>query len=179
MEKINFPRQYKVYLPLAALFVMMVFLMPRNARFNYDYRKGSPWMYETLVSQFDFPILKTDQQIMAERDKVGSEFIPYYRYEARVGTSIQDALSAIELGDCSYTRSAMASALASIYSKGVLSSVLDDANSSDDIIYVQKRTVVRVEKGISPKTLVGKDGSLSDFWTYVFCGNLSGIQPFD
>ena len=139
MEKINFPRQYKVYLPLAALFVMMVFLMPRNARFNYDYRKGSPWMYETLVSQFDFPILKTDKQIMTEREKVGSEFIPYYRYEASVGTSVQDALSEVDLGNCAYARSIMASTLASIYSKGVLSTVADDArSSSDDIIYVLK-----------------------------------------
>lgn len=79
MEKINFPRQYKVYIPLAALFVMMVFLMPRNARFNYDYRKGSPWMYETLIAQFDFPVLKTEQQLMLEKEKVGSEVIPYYR----------------------------------------------------------------------------------------------------
>ena len=42
MEKIRFPRKFKVYLPLILLFVLLVFLMPRNSRFNYDYKKGAP-----------------------------------------------------------------------------------------------------------------------------------------
>ena len=63
MEKISFPKNFKVYLPLIALFLLVVFTMPKSSKFNYDYRKGSPWMYETLISQFDFPVLKTDEQI--------------------------------------------------------------------------------------------------------------------
>ena len=59
MEKINFPKKLRVYIPLLLLFVLLVFLMPRSTQFNYDYKKGSPWMYETLIAQFDFPILKT------------------------------------------------------------------------------------------------------------------------
>ncbi len=139
MEKINFPKQYKVYLPLVVLFVMMVFLMPRSSRFNYDYKKGSPWMYETLISQFDFPVLKTEQQLLQEREKVGSEVIPYYIYESRVGAAVQNSLAVMELGDCSYARQSIASALASVYMKGVLSSAsdVDDGNSSG-LIYVQK-----------------------------------------
>ena len=140
MEKINFPRQYKVYIPLAALFVMMVFLMPRNARFNYDYRKGSPWMYETLIAQFDFPVLKTEQQLMLEKEKVGSEVIPYYRYEPKVAAGVQDALTEVDLGEYAYARSSIASALASVYSRGVLSKAVEEDGvvSSDGLIFVQK-----------------------------------------
>ena len=140
MEKINFPRQYKVYIPLAALFVMMVFLMPRNARFNYDYRKGSPWMYETLIAQFDFPVLKTEQQLMLEKEKVGSEVIPYYRYEPKVAAGVQDALTEVDLGEYAFARSSIASALASVYSRGVLSKAVEEDGvvSSDGLIFVQK-----------------------------------------
>ena len=66
MEKIYFPKRFRVYIPLICLFVLLVFLMPRASKFHYDYRKGSPWMYETLIAQFDFPVLKTDQQLQQE-----------------------------------------------------------------------------------------------------------------
>ena len=57
MEKLKFPKKIGVYLPLIGLMVLLVFLMPRSPKFNYDYRKGAPWMHETLVAQFDFPVL--------------------------------------------------------------------------------------------------------------------------
>ena len=77
MEKFNLPRKFKVYVPLLALFLILVFMMPRSPKFNYDYRKGSPWLHETLVAQFDFPVLKTEAQLLEEREKAGSVFIPY------------------------------------------------------------------------------------------------------
>ena len=140
MEKINFPRQYKVYVPLAVLFIMMVFLMPRNARFNYDYRKGSPWMYETLVAQFDFPVLKTEQQLLQEREKVGEDVIPYYRYEPKVATGVQNSLARLDMGEHAYMRPSVASALAAVYSKGVVSeaSAGEVRASAEGLVYVQK-----------------------------------------
>ena len=101
MEKISFPRKFKVYLPLIALFLLLVLMMPRSSKFNYDYRKGSPWMYETLISQFDFPVLKTDAQIQEEKEKAGSTVIPYYRLDTKVPLKGSYAVSALELGQCS------------------------------------------------------------------------------
>ena len=63
MDKARFPRSFRIYLPLVLLFVCLLLLMPRSGKFNYDYRKGSPWLYETLISQFDFPVLKTASQL--------------------------------------------------------------------------------------------------------------------
>ena len=78
MDNINFPKGFKVYLPLLTLFLLLVFIMPRDPKFHYDYKKGSPWMYETLVAQFDFPIYKTNSQILAEKQAAASTVIPYY-----------------------------------------------------------------------------------------------------
>ena len=47
--------------PLAVAFLLLVLLMPRSAKFAYDYRKGRTWKYETLYAQFDFPIYKTEE----------------------------------------------------------------------------------------------------------------------
>ncbi len=99
MDKVRFPHGYKVYLPLAVLFVFIFLFMPRTGNFKYDYKKGSPWMYETLISQFDFPILKTAAQLQEEREKAGSGVIPYYRYSEGVADEKMHAVESANLGD--------------------------------------------------------------------------------
>ncbi len=144
MEKSNFPKSSKVYLPLILIFVLLVFLMPRSSRFSYDYRKGSPWEYETLISQFDFPILKTDEQYQRELENAGSRVIPYYRYDARVSTKSADALSSMDFGTEETARQAVTDALSDIYSTGVLSSSATQ-DAVEGVIYVQKdRRAVKV-----------------------------------
>lgn len=143
MEKISFPKNFKVYLPLIALFLLVVFTMPKSSKFNYDYRKGSPWMYETLISQFDFPVLKTDAQIQEEREKAGSAVIPYYRMDAKIPVKGSYAVSALELGECSSAVPVIAEAVSAIYSKGVVSQSVNQnleelQENPESIIYVQK-----------------------------------------
>ena len=143
MEKISFPKNYKVYLPLIALFLLVVFTMPKSSKFNYDYRKGSPWMYETLISQFDFPVLKTDAQIQEEREKAGSAVIPYYRMDAKIPVKGSYAVSALDLGECSPAVPVIAEAVSAIYSKGVVSQSVNQSleelqQNPESIIYVQK-----------------------------------------
>lgn len=139
MEKINFPRTFKAYLPLIALFMILVFLMPKSPQFSYDYRKGSPWMHETLIAQFDFPVLKTEAQLNAEREKAGSNVIPYFRLDGKVSGQNQARLSAIDLGECSEVRPVVAEALSVLYSKGILSPVTDDSEySMSDVVFIQK-----------------------------------------
>ena len=144
MEKIHFPKSSKVYVPLILIFILLVFLMPRSSRFSYDYEKGTPWEYETLIAQFDFPILKTDEQYQRELESAGSRVIPYYRYDAKVSSRSADALSAMDFGTSDTVKQALTDALSDIYSTGVLS-----ASSSQDavegVIYVQKdRRAVKV-----------------------------------
>ena len=62
------PKDYKVYIPLTILFVLLVLLMPRSTSFNYKYSKGAPGMYQTLVAEFDFPILKTGAELLLDDD---------------------------------------------------------------------------------------------------------------
>ena len=150
MEQINFPRKFKIYLPLLALFLGLVLMMPRSPKFNYDYRKGSPWLYENLVAQFDFPVLKTEAQLNEEREKAGSVFIPYYRLDSKVASKSIDAVSSLDLGTMSYARIHVSDALTSLYSKGILSpsnssNIVEMRMDPDAIIYVQKdRRAIKV-----------------------------------
>lgn len=149
MEKINFPKKFKAYLPLIALFVLLVFIMPKSPKFNYDYRKGSPWMYETLIAQFDFPILKTDAQLQAEREKAGLNAIPYFRVDGKASSGSMSAVSELDLGKWSDARMAISDALTMLYSKGIMApaaslNMEELLQNSEGLIYVQKHR--RAEK---------------------------------
>jgi putative nucleotidyltransferase with HDIG domain len=137
MENINFPKRFRVYLPLIALLVLMVLLMPRTPKFHSDYRKGAPWMYETLISQFDFPILKTEAQLQEEREKVGSSVIPYFRIDQSVRPQVESRLASIDFGRHQDIRHRISAALTEIYSRGIIASSGSDAAPSG-LIYVQK-----------------------------------------
>ena len=100
-------------------------------------------MYETLSAQFDFPVLKTESQLLEERDKAGSEMIPYYRQDAKSSVLGSNALSSLDLGQYSYLESTLEESLEYIYSKGILApSASQNTEQLKDnpasLIYVQK-----------------------------------------
>ncbi len=133
---------YRVLIPLAILFLVLTVIFPRTAKFSYDYRKGSPWSHETLLAQFDFPILKTDEQIREERSRNKPVVIPYYRYRQDIVDNCRKAAEGIEMGTYSYLRPLILSSMAGIYSNGVVpdEGVKMDghADPSGAVMYIQK-----------------------------------------
>lgn len=140
MEKMRFPNRFRVYLPLLILFALLVLLMPSAPKFSYTYEKGSPWMYETLTAQFDFPILKTDAQFQQDIEKVWQNVIPYYRERKSVSAEAERALSGVDLGKDSSIRVELSAILKSIYDKGIISQHNEDEFrlEESDLIYLQK-----------------------------------------
>lgn len=141
MDNNYFPRKFRVYLPLIFLFVLLVFLMPHTSQFNYDYKKGEPWAYETLVAQFDFPILKSEQQLIQEFEKVGSRVIPYYRHELSVAARAKDRLQSMDFGEFPEAKARIATVLTDIYSRGVLPDFVKDTAEIDQnsaVVYIQQ-----------------------------------------
>ena len=161
MEKIYFPRRFRVYAPLILLFVLLVFMMPQASKFHYDYRKGSPWMYETLVAQFDFPILKTDAQLQQEKEKAGSSVIPYFRTDQGARDKSVSMVSSVESPLFPGIGGVLSSALSDIYGKGIIGSDSFEAtgNGPSGMIYVQKdrrASKVPVTEVYTVETAVGK-----------------------
>lgn len=74
---------YKWALYLAAV-VLVVFFMPRDGKFNYQFDKNKPWRYGQLVAAFDFPIYKDEQLVKQEEDSILTLFKPYYELNASV-----------------------------------------------------------------------------------------------
>lgn len=61
---------------------IIVWFLPRDSnskRYNYDV--GKPWMYQSFIAQFDFPIYKSEDAIKQEQDSILKTLMPYYNYD--------------------------------------------------------------------------------------------------
>ena len=87
---------YKVFL-FVLTSVLIVYLLPKGGKFKYDIPKGKPWQYENLYAPFDFAILKTDEEIAAERQDITNSHIPYYNFNTEKPERIRkDALQEVQ-----------------------------------------------------------------------------------
>ncbi len=68
--------------------LLVYFMFPREGKFRYEYTKNKPWMHETLVAPFDFPIYKPEQQVQRERDSLQRNARLYFIQDSLVGNSM-------------------------------------------------------------------------------------------
>lgn len=121
--------------------LLLVLAMPRTVKFKLDYKKGHEWRHETLVSQFDFPILKTEEQLQKEREALNAGVIPYYKFSEEELSSALDKLENMELGALSSIKPGISVALRKIFDKGVVTDEgIKQLNPSapSEIVYIQK-----------------------------------------
>lgn len=77
----SFPHVLR-YALLALLVLFISLFFPNRVQFEYEYNYGERWRYEDLNAPFDFPILKSDEEIAQEQKALQSEFTPYYRLDS-------------------------------------------------------------------------------------------------
>ncbi len=61
---------------IAALIV--IWQMPRTEKFKYEFQKNKPWQSESLYAPFDFPIYKTEADLIKETELVKSSVKPVF-----------------------------------------------------------------------------------------------------
>lgn len=126
--------RWKVVIPLVVSFAVLMVLVPRTAKWGYDYSKGQAWRYETLVAQFDFPLLKTSEQIAKEKADLSSTIIPYYKMSTEVVGESFRKIEGMSFADVPGFKSSLVRHLSDIYNKGIISEIQDNV----ELIYVQK-----------------------------------------
>ena len=82
---------YKVFLFLLTTF-LIVYLFPKGGKFKYEIPKGKPWQYENLYAPFDFAILKTPEEIAAEKEEINRTHVPYFDYSEDIALGVETAL---------------------------------------------------------------------------------------
>lgn len=75
---------YARYIMALVTLVALTPLFPTNATFKYRFSMGQTWLYDDLVANFDFAILKTPDELAKERADMEREFSPYYEIDLEV-----------------------------------------------------------------------------------------------
>jgi putative nucleotidyltransferase with HDIG domain len=60
---------FKVLL-FAIAIAVVVFLLPKEAKFKYEFQKNKPWVHQDLLAPFDFAINKTEKELLAEHQEI-------------------------------------------------------------------------------------------------------------
>lgn len=69
---------------IIAAVAIIVWFLPREGKFGYQFDLGKPWKYGSLMAKFDFPVYKSEQTVKAERDSLLKLYEPYYSVNTNI-----------------------------------------------------------------------------------------------
>lgn len=127
---------YRLFFYLMAVAVI-VYLYPRGGKFKYQFQKGKVWYYDDLYAPFDFAILKTEDELAKETEKIKEEHQAYFelkdsiteQVKAKINQRIQNTISFDDLtvSDRALAKQLIHDFLQNQYAKGF---VANDGNYS-------------------------------------------------
>jgi putative nucleotidyltransferase with HDIG domain len=160
---------------MAAL--ILHWILPSEIRFKYEYQKGTPWKHNNLVAPFDFAVIKSDQDIDAEKKELAKGFAPYFSVDTTIESSKTEQLGKDILAIFS-TDSAAAlkvlleinGELKDIYARGILT-------SSPQLYQILegKNEISKITGNLVEKVAVGTLFSEKTAYNY-FSGKISMIR---
>lgn len=184
MSSINTPNRMsfksiarRALIYLAAV-VLIVYFLPRDVRFIYQFDLNKPWRYGQLMATFDFPIYKPDQVIQREQDSIIRHFQPYFSMDVTVGTDAINQLRADYQSDLKgvlpssdYLRYII-NTLGVIYRQGIL-----DVGSSDRL-QRDSTTNIRIINGmLAEQQSVTETFTIKDAYTYLLNADSMHYKP--
>ena len=142
---------YKIFLYILTT-ILVVYLFPKGGKFQYEFQKGKPWQYETLIAQFDFPITKTKEEIDIEKAEISSNAKTYYDYNTEIVAQVENDFdeqfkrifsvdSIIDSYSASRLKSKTSKLLSSFYQNGVIATT--DESKADQLVVLVQDNVER------------------------------------
>ncbi|SDG75379.1 HD family phosphohydrolase [Psychroflexus sediminis] len=80
---------FKFFLLALSVF-LIVYFFPTGGQFKYEIVKGKPWQYENLYAPFDFAVLKSDEEVSAEKSKIKKTHIPYFEFDVATAKKVKN-----------------------------------------------------------------------------------------
>jgi putative nucleotidyltransferase with HDIG domain len=158
---IRFWKSIQIILLYLVSILLVYFMFPREGKFQYEYSRNKPWMHETLVAPFNFPIYKPDVQVQLERDSLLQNARLYFFYDTLVGnnqvatfeTDYKNSVYSVGVGlqvsdSRAVSGSIIADILKDIYNRGLIERhpVLEGQVLDQLPVMVVRNTVAREQK---------------------------------
>lgn len=168
---------YKVLIFIGTVGVIVYFL-PRDGKFNYQFDIDKPWKYGQLMATFDFPIYKADEVVKREQDSILSSFQPYFQLDkevekkvlAKLKTDYQSHLREL-LPSTDYVRF-LERTLSEIYRAGIVSTEELDKLHKDSI-----SSIMAINDKMASHQPTEKVYSVKDAYHYILTADSSRYRP--
>ncbi|WP_366518140.1 HDIG domain-containing metalloprotein [uncultured Mucilaginibacter sp.] len=72
------------FLMMFTAVIVIIFTLPKQAKFRFEYGKGRIWNQKDLVSPYNFAILKTNAELDADREAALRSISPIYEYDPNI-----------------------------------------------------------------------------------------------
>ncbi len=72
------------FLMMFTAVIVIIFTLPKQEKFRYEYGKGRIWNQKDLISPYNFAVLKTDAELDADKDAAKRSISPIYEYDPQV-----------------------------------------------------------------------------------------------
>lgn len=132
--------------------LIVVWMMPRNVKFKYEYQKMRPWPHESLYAPFNFPIYKSDETVKKEREEALSNVEPIFVYDVLGTENGRDKLLkdfdsqwVDTIGDKEYYRNLILSVYDNIENTGIVAKSNRTNNFKGDETVVVVRNKVQTK----------------------------------
>ena len=136
-DKLNivFKLQSQIYKFILFLFsvALIVYLIPKNSKFQYEFEEGKPWKYETLLSPFDFSIKKSVIEIELEKSNISNQSVRYFKKSTITSDSIINSIVLNIKEKIPYLYDEGIKRLDKVYFPGLVS---DFVNFNNDSVYI-------------------------------------------
>ena len=123
---------YKFILFLISV-ALIVYLIPKNSKFQYEFEEGKPWKYETLLSPFDFSIEKSATEIELEKLNISNQSVRYFKKSTVSSDSIINSIVLNIKEKIPYLYDEVIQRLDKVYFPGLVS---DFVNFNNDSVYI-------------------------------------------
>jgi putative nucleotidyltransferase with HDIG domain len=123
--------------------ILIIWSFPKQGKFKYEFQLGKQWLNEDLVAPFDFPILKSKDEIREEENRIKSSSKIYAKVDTTIVESkLAEAKAEVNkkwkpesVYDKSKTINFLTGSLAKIYKTGIIeiSDDLENKKAEDEI----------------------------------------------
>ena len=132
--------------------LIVVWMMPRNVKFKYEYQKMRPWPHESLYAPFNFPIYKSNETVKIEREEALKNVEPIFVFDV-LGTENGrekllkdfDSQWVDTIGDKEYYRNLILSVYDNIENTGIVAKSNRTNNFKGDETVVVVRNKVQTK----------------------------------
>lgn len=157
---------------------VIVYFLPRDGKFNYQFDIDKPWKYGQLMATFDFPIYKDDKIVEREQDSILANFQPYFQLNKSVE---KNALNKLKADYQNHLKGIVPSSdymrflerkLSEVYRSGIL--------STDQLAKLQKDStaaIMVVNDKMANQQSTDKLYSVKDAYNYVLTGDTLHYRP--